>query len=578
MWSARVGARISAAGLARVMAALLAAAAEPAAAQVILTASGTQPGDAFGQSVAIDGTVTVVGAPAPNGSAGGAAYVFIDLAIDAEKIEPPAAAASGAFGAAVAVDGNIVVIGAPNAGQGIVYVYELGDDPPKLLATLTQPGPGFGSAVAVDSGVLAVGAPHLNEDTGAVYVFGQDSGGTNAWGLVQTLSAADPTTSALFGANVALDGSTLLVGAPYEASVPAPGFVYAFTPSTGGMWAQVQQLSPPPADEALGYGFAVGLDGNTAVVGAYNAMPATAVQAGAAYVYETINSGASWELQFTLTACAVDQQQFGRTVAISGDNILVGAAGANDNAGIVYGFFFESPAWRLLPTVAVGSAAAPVGQVLTLSGTAALVGRPLANSATGDVLVADIGSTSPVAPPVVCKAFSDDSVPLNGTTTVQLTIINPNRSATLSEIAVTDPLQDGIAVANPANPSTTCGGTITATAGAASFALSGGTLPAGETCTVSVDVQAPDFPDTYGNVTDAVTSKEGSGLPSNSTTLSVGDEPGGPQPSPTSIPHRTDDDGCAIVPAAARASRARAVLLGVLPLIGLMIRRLRSGE
>jgi uncharacterized repeat protein (TIGR01451 family) len=68
-----------------------------------------------------------------------------------------------------------------------------------------------------------------------------------------------------------------------------------------------------------------------------------------------------------------------------------------------------------------------------------------------------------------------------------------------------------------------CGGTFTASAGAGSVALSGGTIAAGGSCTVAVDVTVP-ATGSYGNASGGVVSAEtaATGLPSNTATLVCG--------------------------------------------------------
>ncbi|HEY2161853.1 MAG TPA: hypothetical protein VGH24_11145, partial [Solirubrobacteraceae bacterium] len=80
-------------------------------------------------------------------------------------------------------------------------------------------------------------------------------------------------------------------------------------------------------------------------------------------------------------------------------------------------------------------------------------------------------------------------IPLNGSTSLTFTISNPNPSAALSGIAFTDNLPAGLVVAGTPNLTNSCGGTATATAGAASISLSGGMLAASGGCTMTVSVQ-----------------------------------------------------------------------------------------
>src|SRR5262249_11778301 len=94
-----------------------------------------------------------------------------------------------------------------------------------------------------------------------------------------------------------------------------------------------------------------------------------------------------------------------------------------------------------------------------------------------------------VNPPSITKSFGAASIPLNGTTSLTFTIQNPNTTTTLTGLAFTDSLPAGLVVASTPNLTNTCGGTATAVGGSSSASLSGGTLAASATCTVSVGVQ-----------------------------------------------------------------------------------------
>nr|WP_240451272.1 hypothetical protein [Wenzhouxiangella sp. XN201] len=114
--------------------------------------------------------------------------------------------------------------------------------------------------------------------------------------------------------------------------------------------------------------------------------------------------------------------------------------------------------------------------------------------------------------PLVTKAFSPGEIAVGGSTTVTITIDNTANAVPATNVSFTDTLQGGLLVADPANASTTCtDGTITAVAGAGSFGYSGGTVPANTSCSVQVDVTAPDAGSFENTVT--VTSSLGTSEP-----------------------------------------------------------------
>ena len=93
-----------------------------------------------------------------------------------------------------------------------------------------------------------------------------------------------------------------------------------------------------------------------------------------------------------------------------------------------------------------------------------------------------------LAHPTVAKAFSPSSISVGGTSTLTITLANSNASANITGVAFTDTYPANLVNAGTPAASTTCGGTVTAAAGGGSVALSGGTIPAGSSCTVTVNV------------------------------------------------------------------------------------------
>jgi len=106
-----------------------------------------------------------------------------------------------------------------------------------------------------------------------------------------------------------------------------------------------------------------------------------------------------------------------------------------------------------------------------------------------------VGAASNVAtltvliPPTLAKSFAPATIPAGQTSAMMITLSNPNASTAISGAAITDTYP--IAVRNSASPSgvTNCtGGTVTAAANGGSAALTGGTIPAGGSCTVTVNI------------------------------------------------------------------------------------------
>jgi len=168
------------------------------------------------------------------------------------------------------------------------------------------------------------------------------------------LKASNAEALDAFGNAVAVSGTTVVVGAKGEASnatgvdgnqsnngAASAGAVYVFVRS-GTTWSQQAYLKASNTGAGDTFGYSVAVSGDTIVVGARNEdSNATGVNgnesdnsmanAGAAYVF--VRSGAVWSQQAYLKASNTEaSEQFGTSVAVSGDTIVVGAHLEDSNA------------------------------------------------------------------------------------------------------------------------------------------------------------------------------------------------------------------------------------------------------
>jgi len=239
-------------------------------------------------------------------------------------------------------------------------------------------GDQFGYSIAVSGNTAVVGARESTNSvspsgSGAAYVF-QLVGGV--WTQQQKLTASDGAIGDRFGGSVAIDGPTILVGAPYNSENGThAGAVYVFDLS-GSTWSQSAKLvaSDGAVDDL--FGASVSIDANTAAVGAYHANADT----GSAYVFDRVGTVWSQTQELTDVAGALGNR-FGRSVAISGGTLMVGAPGLDPpspqtTTGKVCVFTHPASTW------AQGADLAPIGPTvgarfggsLLLSNTQALVG------------------------------------------------------------------------------------------------------------------------------------------------------------------------------------------------------------
>ena len=346
--------------------------------------------DQLGYDVAISGDWIVAGAEeapvGPNASQG-VAYVFErdtggpDNWGLVKKLEEPTSIGNTAeYGHSVAIDGDVVVIGAPkaeSATHGRAYVYYRNAGGPdnwgkvaELQDDIYDTNAGFGTSVAIDGDYLVAGAELLDhvqgtfENEGGAYVFARNEGGADAWGQVAKLLASNAAGSDHAGGAVALDGTTVLVGA--TAAEPPGSFfswgqVYVYTSLTGaaGTWAEVSAPEASDGMDFASYGVSVALSGDTALVGAH----AHANGVGQAYVLARDEGGAdNWGEIDQLTASDGGVDDFlGYDVATDGTTILVGGFG--HDAGKVY--VYDAPGGGPTATPLLGTG--PTGGSLELA-------------------------------------------------------------------------------------------------------------------------------------------------------------------------------------------------------------------
>jgi hypothetical protein len=129
-------------------------------------------------------------------------------------------------------------------------------------------------------------------------------------------------------------------------------------------------------------------------------------------------------------------------------------------------------------------------------------------------------------PPAVTQVFGADTIALDRTTWLAVTIDNRNVTTPLTGLAFTDNFPSGLIVATPNGVSSTCGGVSSADAGASSASLSGATLAPGVSCTFSMDVK----PTTLGVKTNTVQVNSAEGGPGNTSVASLTVTPQQPAP------------------------------------------------
>jgi hypothetical protein len=372
--------------------------------QAYLKASNAEADDVFGTSVAISGDTVVVGAPGEDSQAtgaggdqadnsaqfAGAAYVFVRSGgrwSQQAYLKASNTGTGDGFGSAVAIAGDTIVVGAfgetsgatgvngdqadnstPQAGAAYVFVRSGSEwsQQAYLKASNTEAGAWFGYVVAVAEDTVVVGAPHEDSSatgvngspgetpvhtSGAAYVFGRSGG---SWSQQAYLKASNPGVDDLFGSSVAIDGDTVVAGAPGEDSQATgvdgdqadnsaawAGAAYIFVRS-GGRWSQQAYLKASNTGAGDEFGYAAAINRDTAIIaGPGEASSATGVngdqtdnsasRAGAAYAFA--RTGTAWSQQTYLKASNPGAGDFfGYVLALDGDTAILAAPAESSSA------------------------------------------------------------------------------------------------------------------------------------------------------------------------------------------------------------------------------------------------------
>ncbi len=253
---------------------------------------------------------------------------------------PETGSGDHSFGDSVAIDNHLLVIGSPNDdtyGSASVYHWNANNQTwvqeAKLSISNRLPGDKFGASVGCSGNRVVVGAPN-HGGTGAVYVYHRDDT-TSRWDFIKELS--EPNSGGLyhfdFGSSVAISGDFIIVGSPdsTDLSGNAVGSAFIYICDSEGIWGSGQKLDYPDADQGAQFGLSVDVDGIVAVVSSQSDL-------GSVYVYRfsmNITSGFySWSKEAKLLPIGGEQDgDFGTSVAVSGNIIVAGSPGAGNSFG-----------------------------------------------------------------------------------------------------------------------------------------------------------------------------------------------------------------------------------------------------
>ena len=301
-----------------------------------------------------------------------------------------------AFGLALASDGNRLIVGAHREGDavGAAYLYEWDGaswaHELKVIASDRTRNDFFGIDVDISGDAVIVGANTRdpvdrqlqNNNYGGVYFFRRIDGSWVEEGFAQ---ASDRELNREFGEAVAISGDYAVVGAQFATveGRPNQGKAYAFK-YEDGTWTETQVLIAPDGDETDEFGESVDIDGDYILVGAddHRGGP-DGHRLGAVWVYHRDEQGVwNFDTKF-MPSDLEDGNKFGTSIEVDGDVVIVGAPDATGQevaTGAAYVFRRDANGWSQEAKLAAadGQFADTLGTNVAIRGDVAVAGGPLA--------------------------------------------------------------------------------------------------------------------------------------------------------------------------------------------------------
>ena len=283
-----------------------------------------------------------------------------------------------------------------------------------LVASSAAENNRFGRSVGIDGTTIVVGAPFSNAATvfaGAAYVYTLNG---STWSEQAALLASDAGLVDVFGWSVDIDGDTIVIGSYGNNGGGADsGAAYVFT-RTGTTWTQQAKLLANDAGPGDGFGYSVTIDGDTIAVGApFDSDAGT--DTGSAYVFT--RTGTTWSQQAKIvgTDTAIGDE-YGASIAITGDSVIVGSPSDDDAgsaSGSSYVFNRTGTTWSqqaklLAPDGAVDDS---FGYSVAIDASTALVGAPSDDDAGSESGSAYVFTRSGVTWSNQSKIVAEDAGP-----------------------------------------------------------------------------------------------------------------------------------------------------------------------
>ena len=362
------------------------------AAAVLLVASSAARAQSFGESVAIQGDRVLLGESASERTPG-AVYAFEageDGWDEVAVLNGPEPRARDSFGRTLASAGEWLFVGAPDdvGGEGRVHLYVLEDGQWTRAGELARRGStAFGSALTASDGHLLVGEPDEEAQITIVHAYRLDDDGQ--WIPAGRLAhpAGTPGPSA-YGASFALRGDRALVGAPLEDDRVGAAYLFTFS----DVWSLAARVVPPEGTSARAQaGVAVAFAGDEILLGAPGADR---------FVGTVLRFTADGSYMGAIEPEGLERPAgFGAALAATERAVLVGAPAVGQGIGRVFALDRVEDGWQVSRALEIeGEGRIEAGGVLALAGGVGVVGLPADEFGAGTawIVSSEAGAWEPV--------------------------------------------------------------------------------------------------------------------------------------------------------------------------------------
>lgn len=326
-------------------------------------AGGDSGSDSYGYVTATSNSYVAVSAYTESG--GGKVYLYDTSGSFLRTISNPSSQSGSQFGYSIALTDDYLVVGCNLFGgtaEGRVYVFNPSTG--SLLYTKSDPNPYssvdndyFGQSVGVAGNYMIAGAIGEDEaagtNSGKAYIFDLTDGS-----LTYTLDNPNnynTVASDQFGYRVAIGDSYAVVAVPLEDSSggTSSGVIYIYDLSDGSLAYTVVDPNPYGTTASDQFGYSVDMSGNTIVVGAYLEDDAGGTTSGKVYIIDASTGSITYTLDNPNPYGTSANDAFGSSVTIFGDLVAVSAPAEDEssatNSGKIY--IYSASTGSLLQTI-----------------------------------------------------------------------------------------------------------------------------------------------------------------------------------------------------------------------------------